>query len=402
MKLKQAFSMLILILLTASIVLENKLPMIKYFDEILTLGFLFVTFLSLLMKKTKIPKEDVLIFLGWLAIVVIGAISNAVSKIDRRAFDIALDILSFSKIFVFIVCTKCLFTYKTVDKIFNSSVKFCKALMIIMALLAVVSIFVDFGMRGQKRFGIYGFNFIFEYAHEFTVFVLCIFTILFLKLKKQKQRTIYSLLTFFVLATTLKGPSMLIPCIFLGIGAMVKYKDKLKVLLILAILLSICVWISRYQIVTYLTNVNAPRYILFKYGFITARNHFPFGSGFGTYGSSVAASSYSPLYTSYGFTSLYGMKPDDYQFLNDTYYPMILGQFGIFGTIIMAGVFLSFFKKSLKCNDKKSKVVALSILCYFVIHSVGSAILTSSAGVLGILFLAFIWIYDKGRVQNEV
>lgn len=402
MKLKQAFAMLIMILLTASIILENKLPMVKYFDEVLTLGFLVVTFGSLLIRKTKILKEDRLIFICWLALVVIGLISNITSKVDRRVFDIALDILSFSKLFVFVVCTKCLFQYKTVDKIFNSSVKACKVLTIVMCILAIANVFFDFGMRGQKRFGIYGFNFVFEYAHEFTVFILCVYTILYLKLKNQKQRIAYSLLTFVTLAITLKGPSMLLPFIFLGVRAMVKYKDKLKVLLVLAIILSICVWISRYQIVTYLTNENAPRYILYKYGLITCKKFFPFGSGFGTYGSAVAASSYSPLYVTYGFTSLNGMNPKDYQFLNDNYYPMILGQFGLFGTIFMGGILIFFYKKCFKCKDKSCKIIAITIFTYFIIHSVGSAILTSSAGVLGMIFLAFIWIYDKGRAQNEI
>ncbi|MDE7162314.1 MAG: hypothetical protein K2N65_06135, partial [Anaeroplasmataceae bacterium] len=396
MKLKQVFAMLIMILLTASIILENKLPMVKYFDEVLTLGFIVVTFVSLLFKKTKIPREDGMVFLGWLILVAIGVLSNLTSKIDRKAFDIVLDILSFSKLFVFIACTKCLFQYETVNKMFDSSVKLCKILTVVMFILSIANIFFNFGMRGQKRFGIYGFNFVFEYAHEFTVFVLCIYIILFLKLKKKKQRRIYSLMICFILLITLKGPSMLIPFVFLGVRAMIKYKDKLKVLLILVFLLSICIWISRYQIVTYLTNVNAPRYILFKHGFITATHYLPFGSGFGTYGSSVAASSYSPLYEQYGFTSLYGMNPEDYQFLNDTYYPMIIGQFGFFGTALMFGIFVFFITKCLKCHDKSCKIIAITILTYFIIHSVGSAILTSSAGVLGIIFLSFIWIYDKG------
>lgn len=402
MKLKQIFSALVLIVLTFSIIFENKLPLIKYFDEVLTLLFFVVSFVILLFKKVKIPKEEGFIFLVWFILVFIGIISNVYSNVDRKLFDIVLDIISFSKFFVFVLCTRYLFTYEMVDKIFSSSVKVCKVLTIGMAVLGFASLFIDFGMRGQKRFGIYGFNFIFQYAHEFTVFVLCIYTILLLKLKKKNQRIFYSILIFIVLALTLKGPSLLVPCIYLGVITMVKAKNQLKAFSVLIVLLFVGFLISRYQFVTYLTNENAPRYILFKYGFITAHTYFPFGSGFGTYGSSVAASSYSPLYELYNFTSLYGMNPKDYQFLNDTYYPMIIAQFGFLGAILMAGVFIFCLKKSFSCHSKICKIASITLLCYFVIHSIGSSILTSSSGVLGLVFLAFVWIYDRGRAQNEI
>ncbi len=402
MKIKKIILALIVILLIASIIFENKLPMVKYFDEILTLAFLFCAIIRLMLKRKSILKLDIKVFLGWLIILVIGLISNGYSHVSRDTFDILLDILDFSKFLIIITCTKYLFSYETVDSLFSSAVKISKLLIIVMFLLSLVSLVFDIGMRGQERFGIYGFNFVFEYAHEFTVFVLCLFAILFLNIKDQKQMIIYTCLTFLILVLTLKGPSILVPLFFLGISSMYKYKDKMKVILIISVLAVICIWVSRYQIVNYLTNENAPRYILFKHGFITAKSFFPFGSGFGTYGSSIAASSYSPLYVDYGFTSLYGMNPGDYQFLNDNYYPMIIGQFGFFGTLIMLAIFVSFFKKSFHCYDNKSKIIALVFLCYFVCHSVGSSILTSSAGVLGILFLALIWIYDEGRANNEV
>ncbi len=402
MKPKKIGLLLIIIFLLGSIIFENKISIVKYFDEVLVLVFLLFTIFNLLLKRIKLSLRDTFLIFTWIGLIFIGIISNVFIKIDRKIFEICLDIVSFSKLFIFIICTKYLFSYKTVDSFFDSLVKISKCLVILLFVLSIGSVFFDFGMRGQKRFGIYGFNFIFEYAHEFSVFVLCLYTVLYLKLKKRRDRILYSFLIFFVLILTLKGPSMLIPFIFLGFSSIYKYKNKLNVLIILSFLMVICIWISKFQIINYLTNENAPRYLLFKYGFITARNYFPFGSGFGTYGSSIAASAYSPLYEAYGFSSLYGMSPEDYQFLNDTYYPMIIGQFGILGALIMSFVFYSFFKTCFQCYNRKNKIISSILLCYFIIHSVGSAILTSSAGVLGLIFISLVWKYDEGKRKYEV
>jgi hypothetical protein len=71
-------------------------------------------------------------------------------------------------------------------------------------------------------------------------------------------------------------------------------------------------------------------------GAIVAGQYFPLGAGFGRYGSSTAASSYSPLYYLLGFSDRYGMAPDSSQFLNDTQWPAIYGETGWIGAFCFA------------------------------------------------------------------
>ena len=47
---------------------------------------------------------------------------------------------------------------------------------------------------------------------------------------------------------------------------------------------------------SYYFSGNRARKVLLKYGFITARNYFPLGSGFATYGTAIAQRHYSELY----------------------------------------------------------------------------------------------------------
>ena len=72
---------------------------------------------------------------------------------------------------------------------------------------------------------------------------------------------------------------------------------------------------------------------------------FPFGSGFGTFGTDASGRYYSPLYYKYGLNFIYGCRPDDYQtdhsFFMDTFFPVVIGQFGIIGTLL----FIKFWMK---------------------------------------------------------
>lgn len=123
-----------------------------------------------------------------------------------------------------------------------------------------------------------------------------------------------------------------------------------------------------------LMNESAPRSLLYRYAFITSIACFPIGSGFGTYGSVMAAKYYSILYQNYGFQSLYGMSKDMTNFLLDSYYPMILGQFGILG----CGVFFVFLYRILKKNvltieNKTIRCWSLYLFVIFIAAGIGFA-----------------------------
>lgn len=69
-----------------------------------------------------------------------------------------------------------------------------------------------------------------------------------------------------------------------------------------------------------------------------AAEHFPWGAGFGRYGSFLAAQYYSPEYRALGWSGIYGVGEGELgQFLMDTQWPALLGEAGWFGVIAFAG-----------------------------------------------------------------
>ncbi|MFR5371868.1 MAG: hypothetical protein ACLTGK_08800, partial [Eubacterium sp.] len=148
--------------------------------------------------------------------------------------------------------------------------------------------------------------------------------------------------------------------------------------------------LGQYQISTYLTHEGAARQVFNEYAVKTANNYFPFGSGFATYGSAEAAKNYSPLYTQYHFDKHWGMSRDFGPFLNDTHWASVLGQFGWIGAILMGIVYIRIF---VSFTNSKSirfdlKAFLYATFAQFVIHAIGSGIITSSSGMLGFVAIA--------------
>ncbi|KQO95389.1 hypothetical protein [Leifsonia sp. Leaf264] len=68
-----------------------------------------------------------------------------------------------------------------------------------------------------------------------------------------------------------------------------------------------------------------------------ATAYFPFGAGFGRFGSFQASVDYSPEYYKLGFDHVYGLGPGEKgMFLNDTQWPAIIGESGWLGAAAFA------------------------------------------------------------------
>ncbi|MFT9085571.1 MAG: hypothetical protein ABF425_04485, partial [Liquorilactobacillus sp.] len=153
-------------------------------------------------------------------------------------------------------------------------------------------------------------------------------------------------------------------------------------------------WIvGKSQINDYFLNQDhySPRKIFLEYAIDIAKRHFPFGLGFGSYGSDAASKFYSSVYVFYGFGNLYALGPQGGA-LNDNYFASVLGQFGWLGLFILVGIFILMLIKCLSfSNDGNVKALCLSLILVFVIAGFGSGTVRSAVGMLlfgllGILF----------------
>jgi hypothetical protein len=62
-----------------------------------------------------------------------------------------------------------------------------------------------------------------------------------------------------------------------------------------------------------------------------AADRLPLGAGLGRYASWMSRVEYSPLYEEYGLSDIDGLGPENPVYATDTFWPQILGEFGVIG-----------------------------------------------------------------------
>lgn len=370
----------------------------NYFDEVL--GIVSIMYVIWCMGLKKIEKTDSLSIFMLLVVIILGVVSNIFSGITVSGFSIIIDIIAETKFLWVFFAAKYYIDSQTVKDVCRILKPIAILFCVVAGVLAIVSQMVDLGMSTSVRYGIKGFRFFFPMSFQFLAVAIVAIGILVLNEKRIMQRKIVVFACCVGLLMTTKSSPIFFVVIFFVLSYYFRKKEKLRISTIVFLSL-IVVLLGKYQIETYLMNEDAPRHLFFYYGGVTANEYFPLGSGFATFGSDQAARNYSELYYRYGFDSLFGMNPDDGSFLSDTFWPMALGQFGWFGAILYIGVyfrvFLSFSKYKLSATQK---AFVYAVYLSHIIHAIGSAILSSASGIIGVIGLVLVLANGKTYQQK--
>lgn len=100
---------------------------------------------------------------------------------------------------------------------------------------------------------------------------------------------------------------------------------------------------------------------------------FPIGRGFATFGSGASVKYYSPLYYEYGLNNVWGLGGNNKNFINDSFWPVILGQFGFLGVVVLVSLFVLLVRPIWRFKSgSKEFCTGLSIILYLLIISTGT------------------------------
>lgn len=376
---------------------------ISYADEILCIiCTIYILYFSL---KKGIRGNDLLLLILLIILSAYTLIGNFVSKVTTSFMPIAVDLVCLAKMFTPFIAYKHVAIYDKKHKLIDYLVPAAKLLIISGAVCGLISMFVNIGMTGEKRYGIPNYNFIFVNGSRYGYIVACSLLILMLANIPKKYLKVYEILSIFSMFIVTKGVVYIVIICYIVLRIMWRKSKELKFSaknIITIIIFGTLA--STFQINTYLKDNTSPRVLLIKYGFKTANTYFPFGSGFATYGSDMAAKNYSKLYLQYGFNHNFGMAADNGSFLNDCYMGMVFGQFGYIGAIIFIIMLVIVFLSINKINNlgKDVKALTLAIFIGLVVSCVGTAIIKSSIGVFIFAILGILNGYSENvRLRNS-
>ena len=378
-------SLLVFLIVLALMIIE-RLFNGSYFDEVLgviSMGYLIVF-------NRKIKRYDLVTFALIIVTLVIGLVSNWYSGLNVSLWSIGVDAVTQVKVIAAFFAVKYFLNDKEKQATLDMFLPIGKLYCIAAFICSIITQFVDIGMTNDTRFGLNSFAFGYTYNFEYITTFLVFFAAFVCTDKlTPRQKGLYYFMTVVAIGLNLKSQALILTFMFVLLLFYFKRHDRLNPIVIIAIVCGI-LFLGQYQISTYLTHEGAARQVFNEYAVKTANNYFPFGSGFATYGSAEAAKNYSPLYTQYHFDKHWGMSRDFGPFLKDTHWASVLGQFGWIGAILMGIVYIRIF---VSFTNSKSirfdlKAFLYATFAQFVIHAIGSGIITSSSGMLGFVAIA--------------
>ena len=374
---------IIIYLLVFQNLLQKYIEIFRYFDEFLAICSIPVIIFSVLKKKEiKIKKYDLYIVIFLFIIGIIGVYSSYHFKYQPIGI-VLLDIILFYKFYLVYYMFNILNKGDYLNKNRKDIVKHLKFIIILFLTMTIFNyIFKMFPY--EYRYGIMA-NRIF-YEHPTNLVATSVFLITALIYFEKKIDFKYTIIIGVIIASTLRMKAFVFFMVFMLIVLYVEKFNK-KINFIKFILITIiCLIIAFDQIQYYfLGNNDIARTVLLNTSIEITRDYFPVGTGFATFASHFSATNYSPVYIIYNIQNVYGLSKNNSAFISDSFWPMILGQFGIFGFIsYLICIFLLLLKIQAKYEDKTKYeyISKLSILIYLIISSTSESAFVNPMAIL--------------------
>ena len=386
--LRELIFSIFLFLLPLSLYLENAthIGAVSYVDEILAV--ICVLYITIFSIRRGIKGLDLALIVLLIIISAWGVLCNFEVGYMTKFMPIAVDLICLVKVFIVFLVYKKVAELDKKHYMIRYLVPMAKFLLIAGTFFGLISQVVDVGMTSREmRYGIKPYYFIFENEGRYAFITACAMIILLIAKLPRRTEIMYEIMMAINIILTTKGVGYIVLACYIVLNIVWRHSMKIN-FRTLVFLIATGIGAGYYQIDKYMKDTDSPRVTLIRYGFETAERFFPFGSGFASYGSDMAAKNYSRLYYIYGFNKLYGLSPKRPFYLNDCYMGMIVGEFGYIGfALFLIMVVIMFIPITQMKTTKKIKALTLALFVGLFASAIATAIIKSSIGVfvLGII-----------------
>lgn len=217
------------------------------------------------------------------------------------------------------------------------------------------------------------------------------------KQKKDDKIFFFILMSLGLLSLRSKFYGEYLVAVFLFFFVKKQIRFNIKYLLSIPLLLMVMVYFTWDKFNLYIMSAASGagegigRTALYLKSFSVLRDYHWIGSGFGTYACFFSGQYYSRLYYDYGLYTIFGLSPNAWNYVADTYFPGVIGETGILGIILWIFFIKNIFKR-INENYLLSKNItnyrlSILILITIMIESLAGPVILSNVGVpLMILF----------------
>lgn len=369
---------------------------IKYSDEAIGVLMVMAVLFSAMKSEITLIKFERYMLIFMLIFEIIGIVSGFKYKYQNISY-MLIDAYTCSKFFIYYLCARLLTQGKLTQKYFFSVNTICKIIAVVFCILAIHDAFL------VPWFEVHDFRFFANsvclfFGHPESLARACI-TVIFLlayNYKYYKHNIYYIAMLTVVMILTFRTKAI-VAVFVLFVFYIYFVKFNFRSLIPVGIASVAGAGYFGYDSFTgyYLEANFSPRQLMTQDSVILANKFFPYGTGFGSYASSMAAQHYSKLYLKLGYDRIKGsgLQEGKYgSFLSDTFWPIVIAQTGWIGLISFCLAILSMIIYIL--NARKTDVyyfwVAISIIIYDLISSFAAPAFFYPSAIAPFLFLGLI------------
>ncbi|EHN58193.1 hypothetical protein [Oenococcus kitaharae] len=384
------FQVILILFLLVLLALSTLNGLFSNLDEVAGILALVINTLYFIVGKLKRISLTVMLLLT--TFFSAGLASNFFSGVERTSIEIIIDALIIAKPFLIFSAVYQLANSNTLvqlKRLLGSAIKIFLLIALFFCLLNQLRI-VDMSEATNNSFR--NFEFFFGFPVSFAILVLALFGIIMDTRKYIYKQPFFWICTILVVSS-LKTQSLFFITVFVLLLALTRQKPTQISLRTIIIILFFSLLTALPSIINYFhTSFYSPRQVLMTGSIDLFRQYFPFGAGFATFGSPMAAQNYSPIYMNLGYNTLYGMGlGGDKSFLSDNFFAELIGQFGFIGILIFLALAINVVKTfRISQLNKNLNCYCISMFISLLAINISSSFFSSAPGALMMCVLAIL------------
>lgn len=387
----KGLGVLLLLLILFEDFLASINPVFKIVDELIPIALFALlggkTFKGNLKDTSKLNIFRFILISGALLTVFLLGICGNLIFVYQKKVAILTDIITVFKGFA----TYLLATFVFSEDILENNKRVLNILLRAVTISTVVVLALNYIYplypTYDERLGIVSQQLFFTAPTYLATFGVCLVVLLSRFLETYRGNLYYIGLASLLIGATLRSKGLMFIVVYAVLFIFIMIKNKRVTTKLIISIAIIGTLVGGYQINRYVSNPDWARPALMINSFKVANDHLPLGSGFATFATWESGKNYSPLYEKYGLNQIWGLQPDDYSFVGDTYWPAIIGQFGYIGLLLVLFVIWQIYKGISKEKNKYRYFQHICILVYLLILSTSETSFMSPVGPLLCLLL---------------
>ena len=367
------------------------MTIVNYADELIAVFFLLYIMKHILCRGrlTKYEKIILVIASSFMLVGIVSTIFHGMQPIAA----VLIDAFACAKFMIVLVGTSIL--YRRLRFVFSieSLNSIVRLSVLLLFSLLIINVFVNEifePMTDRHLLFVQSQRLFFGHAAELAETSFFCLIILFYN-ERTKSNFIYMIMASLLVVSSIRIKEIAIVMLF-WIMYFYFVKMKIKTKSILYLLCAVAVLVFGYdQFSYYYGNTETARSLLTITSIRIANEYFPLGAGFATFGSAMSNTYYSPLYYKYGLNTVWGLGGgENYNFISDTFWPIVIGEFGWIGFILIIVLFWFLFRNcfSMKTN-MYCYIGGLSICFFLLVVSLGASSIFNPFSILCAAMLSY-------------